>query len=102
MSSERKVVGSINGNIRILNVGLGDCVRLLKGQIDKIFSNAKLTNEKIISGSNDGTIKLWNVDSGECLRTLVDIRLLQCVERLSNDRILIFDSSFALKVLDIN
>ena len=63
--------GSSDNTVRLWEVDLGRCLRLLEGHYSNIWSVAWSPDGKqALSGSEDNTVRLWEVDLGRCLRLL--------------------------------
>ena len=57
--------------VRLWSVSTGQCLRVLQGYTNRVWSVAFSPDSKTLAGgSEDGTIKLWDVKTGECLKTL--------------------------------
>ncbi len=60
-----------DGNVKLWDTTTGECVKVLKGHSDRVWSLAASPMGKIlVSGSDDKTIKIWDVATGQCLKTL--------------------------------
>ena len=65
------VSGSSDKTVRIWNADTGECVRVLEGHSDCVWSVSLSEDASmIISGSWDKTVRIWNADTGECVRVL--------------------------------
>ena len=56
----RIVSGSWDGSMRVWDVESGDCLQVLEGHTDEIFSAAfNYEGDTIITGSKDNTCRIW-------------------------------------------
>jgi WD40 repeat protein/transcriptional regulator with XRE-family HTH domain len=63
--------GSEDQTIRLWDISSGQCLHVLSGHTNGVYSVCFSPNENLLaSGSNDGMIKLWDVQTEECLKTL--------------------------------
>ncbi|MCS6812476.1 MAG: NB-ARC domain-containing protein [Cyanobacteria bacterium] len=63
--------GSSDQTIRLWNFMTGECLNVLQGHTNRIWSLAfNPTGDRIASGSYDSTVRLWDVTTGECLQVL--------------------------------
>lgn len=63
--------GSVNGDVRLWDLGSGAMQRKLEGHSGRIASVGFCQNEKtLITASWDKTCRLWHASSGECTHTL--------------------------------
>jgi WD40 repeat protein len=63
-------VGSISGNISILDVVTGACTSTLSKHTDSVEAlTFSLDGTLLVSGSNDNTINLWDIQTGGVVRT---------------------------------
>ena len=56
---------------RIWNIKSGECLKVLEGHSNDVFSIKKLCDDRLVSSSYDKTVKLWDLNTGECLRTFI-------------------------------
>jgi WD40 repeat protein len=60
-----------DGTVKLWDTATGECVQVLKGHSDRVWSlAASLTGEILISSSDDRAIKIWDINTGKCLKTL--------------------------------
>src|SRR5436309_930066 len=63
--------GSVDGTVKLWEVGTGSELATLKGHTDWVYSVAFAPDGKTLaSGSTDGTVKLWEVGMRRVLATL--------------------------------
>ena len=63
--------GSQDSTVRLWNISTGQCLRILQGHPNGIWSIAfHPDGQTLASSSNDSSVKLWNTKTGESLRTL--------------------------------
>jgi WD40 repeat protein len=67
----RLVSGSHDRTVRLWDVRTGECLKVLQGHDNWVWSVAfSLDGHSIASASQDETIKLWDAKTGDCLKTL--------------------------------
>ncbi|MGA7935929.1 MAG: pentapeptide repeat-containing protein, partial [Kovacikia sp.] len=60
-----------DGTVKLWDTTTGECIQVLAGHGDRIWSlAASQTGKILVSGSDDKTVKIWDVDTGQCLKTL--------------------------------
>jgi WD40 repeat protein len=65
------LVSSDDQVVRLWNIQTGECLRLLQGHSDTVFSVAfNADGQTIVSGSADQTVRFWQAGSGRCFRTM--------------------------------
>ena len=64
------ISGHSDGNIHVWNTTTHECLKMLHGHTDWIYSMTLIRNCLIASGSDDETIRIWNTSTGECVTTL--------------------------------
>lgn len=71
-SNDRIVASGGNDNsVRIWDSETGECMRILDGHSEPVWSVAwSLDGRRIASGSADRTIRIWDTDNGTCIRVL--------------------------------
>ena len=75
--------GSDCGEVKVWNVGSGECVKTLSGHgggyvVSVCFSPDGTLLE---SHSHEAEVKMWNVESGDCVKT---VNSQECIHRLEN------------------
>ncbi len=60
--------GSWDSLIRIWDINTGECLKVLRGHLDKITCIINLQKNFIASASQDRTIRIWDALTGECLK----------------------------------
>lgn len=62
---------SYDRTVRIWNPKTGQCLKLLQGHSNLVWTVGWRSDSKVLaSGSDDQTIKLWDLETGQCLKTL--------------------------------
>jgi WD40 repeat protein len=57
--------------VRLWSVATGECLSLLQGHSDTVFSvSFHHDGQLVASGSADQTVRIWQTSSGQCLRTM--------------------------------
>jgi WD40 repeat protein len=65
------VSGSHDQTVRLWDVNTGECLKVLRGHDNWVWSVAYSPDGyRIATASQDETIKLWDAKTGECLKTL--------------------------------
>jgi len=65
------VSGSYDNTVRVWDILNGDCVHVLRGHSEKVYSVVyDDRRQQCASGSMDGTVKLWSTKNGTCLASL--------------------------------
>jgi WD40 repeat protein len=65
------ISGSDDQTVRVWDVNTGQCLNLLRGHTNSIFSvSFNADGRTLASGSADQTVKLWHLNQGRCLKTL--------------------------------
>src|SRR5439155_21714892 len=63
--------GGDDQTIRLWNAKMGECLKILQGDTNRVWSVPFSPDGKLLaSSSHEGTIRLWDVQTGECLQTL--------------------------------
>jgi WD40 repeat protein len=63
------VSGGYDFKIKIWDVTLGKCLKILFGHSSIVSSLLVLNNNTIVSGSWDNSIKVWDIESSCCINT---------------------------------
>jgi len=72
--------------IRIWNLTLGSCIRVLQGHSELVTITA-LSDGNLASGSLDGTLKVWDCITGECILTRFAYRRVFSIEEMDDGSI---------------
>ncbi|KAH8930049.1 WD40 repeat-like protein [Atractiella rhizophila] len=65
------VSGSYDYDCRVWDIMTGECIRVLKGHTQKVYSIVLDDEAKMcMSGSMDGTVRVWDIDTGEVAHIL--------------------------------
>ena len=67
-------------SIRVWDLTTGNCLKVLHGHKDNVYSIKLNRFGQLISGSHDKSIKIWDLDSGECLQTIHVDSLIWMIE----------------------
>ena len=63
--------GSDDHTVRLWDVTSGQCLKILQGHTNGVWSVAfSPDGQTLASGSDDHTVRLWDVTSGQCLKIL--------------------------------
>ena len=66
------VLGGESGLIKVIDVGNGKIVQILRGHTGTVTC-LKTFDEYVISGSTDSSARLWDVRTGECISVMASI-----------------------------
>src|SRR5262249_23692463 len=62
--------GSVDGGVRLWNLGNGDRVQGFSGHTGWVHAVAVTGDGRAVSASRDGALRVWDLGSGACTRTL--------------------------------
>lgn len=87
------ISGSNDKTIKIWDLSSLTCFNTLSGHENCIIGLELFLSNQLISVAYDGKIKLWDLLSNECLDTVDNVYSINSIKVLSNDSIIISDSS---------
>jgi WD40 repeat protein len=68
MDGRRAVSGSYEKTLRVWDLDSGECLLLLQGHTESVYSVAVCTDgRRAVSGSLDKTLRVWDLKNGACL-----------------------------------
>lgn len=95
------VSGSYDHTCRIWDIEQGQCVSILRGHNNRIYSISTMRG-LIYSGSQDSTVRVWCASTGQCIRVLGNHRALVGMLQTSSDRLITASTDGTLTVQDIS
>ena len=82
---ESKLIGCSSDNkIMILNLDTFECIKVLDGHSDKIYSLELTSDGNLLSCSEDKTVKLWELETGELLKSIDFEHPVNCIKVLND------------------
>ena len=95
------VSGSYDSVVRVWRVSTGECVHVLHGHSQKVYSVIlDHKRNRCISGSMDSLVKIWDLTTGACLYTLEGHSLLVGLLDLRDDRLVSAAADATLRIWD--